>query len=377
MIQSKISGYLSLYLIFYFVLVPPLFAQVGFGQALGERRLMVKDADEKNTVQSFGSMPSQELKNGQDTLSETSIPVGGPGSGVSQSISYTVHILGEVNRPGVYKIVPSDRLSEAVKYAGGILSDGSSRGVQLRRGNQTTVFDLLRYKQNGDLTQNPFLMDNDVVFVPLKKGEVDIEGPVKRPGIYELIGKTNLAQALALAGGFSTGLSHQQPIRIIRYNMQEKKQVIPVENSPESLKNFIVLKGDVIVVPHILITDKEFDYDINRLPGDNIFYPSNDDNVYVIGAVSLPGPYAFQPHYTYKQYVNQAGPLKDAKMRHVKIVRPNGKKVVAFNKVIINPGDTILIPQRYWKAETVVGWLATLSSLFLTGFLVYDTANSR
>jgi len=371
MIRSNFSKYLIFYFIVYFTWIPFLSAQTGgYSQPLGQRKSL---ANEGGDIQSFGSSSGENKKseNGKDnTLTESSIPAGGPGS--TQSLYYNIHVLGQVSKPGIYKIVPSDRLSEVIRYAGGILPEASNRMIQLRRNGDTKIVDLFQYKYNGDINQNPFLMENDVIFVPLKKWEVEIEGPLKKPGTYELVGKTNLANVIDLAGGFSTGVSLHQPIHVVRYNDDEKKELIPIENTSSNLKNFVVKKGDVIVVPHILTADKEFDYDINRLPGDNIFYPSNDDNVYVIGAVSLPGPYSFQPHYNYKQYVNLAGPTHDAKMRSIKILHHNGKKVVASNKVIINPGDTIIIPQRYWKPETVAGWLSTLASLTISTILISD-----
>ena len=175
-----------------------------------------------------------------------------------------------------------------------------------------------------------------------------------------------------MAGGFSAGLSRKEPIRVVRYNSEEKKEVIEIENSVNDTSHFVVEKGTVIVVPHVLIADKEFDYNLKRVPGDNIFYPTIDDNVYVIGAVSLPGAFEFKPHYTYKEYVSLAGPIHDAKMKSIKLIRPDGKKMRVKRTTNINPGDTLVVPQRYWKPETVVGWITTVTSLTLSTLVLTD-----
>ncbi|MBI2339386.1 MAG: SLBB domain-containing protein [Deltaproteobacteria bacterium] len=346
------------------------FSQEGFGQALGVRKSLSGTADSKGReVRSFGS------QNQTVEVESSSIPFSAlnpAGSGTESPVFYNVHVLGEVGRPGVYKIRPSDRVTDALQYAGGQLPNGSTRRLQLRREGSTRILDLFAYKYNGLLDNNPYLMENDVIFVPVKKGEIQVEGPVNRPGNYEITRPISLAKAVAMAGGFSVGLSAKTPIRIVRFNGEEKKEIIEVENSRDEMAGFEVKKGDAIVVPHILIADKEFDYNLKRIPGDNIFYPTIDDNVYVIGAVSLPGAYEFKPHYTYKEYVSLAGPVRDAKMRSIRLIRSNGKKLRVRKSTTINAGDTLVVPQRYWKPEVVAGWLGTVTNLTLSTLVITD-----
>ncbi len=270
-------------------------------------------------------------------------------------LTYQVHILGEVQKPGTYRVLASTRLSEAVEKAGGILERGSERKIQLRRtdGGGRTV-DLLSFKTFGNLDANPYLLDNDVIFVPLKGKVVQIEGTVKRPGIYELRGERNLQDLINLAGGFTSGIGNPTPIRVVRFS-HGVKEVIDIENGREARRAFLLENADVVVAPHFLTDKKTFDYNLARLPGDNqLFYPSYDERIFVLGAVAQPGPYPFSPYYGVRQYLTLAGgTTKLAKSKKVKILRTDGKMMkVSDAKLEINPGDTIIVPEKYMAPES-------------------------
>src|SRR3989338_1015229 len=90
-----------------------VFAQSG--EAL-LRQKMAAGASGASNARSFLNGASDG--SGLDNLTLSPMPVSGPG-GLS-SVYYNVHILGQVRRPGVYKILPSDRATDAIKYAGDI-----------------------------------------------------------------------------------------------------------------------------------------------------------------------------------------------------------------------------------------------------------------
>lgn len=295
----------------------------------------------------------------------------GSGSGLTdsqgtQELYYNIHVLGEVLFPGTYKVLPSDRLSDGIRAAGGIESNGTQRFIQLRREGSVKTIDLFSYQSRGILSHNPYLIENDVIFVPLKKGEIQIEGAVNRPGNYEVLGTMSLGRAIELGGGFSTRRSHLEPIRVIRFNQQEKKEVIPIPPTEESLKREKIFVGDIIVVPHVLLVGKQFDYNIRQTPGDNVFYPTLVDNVYVTGAVQRPGPYPYQPSFDYQDYVGQAGPLQMARIKGAKVVRKDGKRLYGKERSRINAGDTIVVPSRAVTFNNVLNVFNTMTNTFLT-----------
>lgn len=325
---------------------------------------------ERPSGTSFGS--------GSDKHSNQLPIPGGMGSPVFQeqvagSLTYQVHILGEVNKPGTYRISASTRLSEALDRAGGILDRGSTRRIQLRREGGGRQVDLLAFKQFGSLDNNPYLLDNDVIFVPLRGKVVEIEGTVKRPGVYELRSERTIEDLLRLAGNVTPGIEGQSPLKVIRFTGGEKR-VIDVDNSSLERKAFILDNADVVVVPHVLTDKKKFDYNIAKLPGDNsLFYPSYDERVFVLGGVNKPGPLAFSPYYDVRQYLTLAGGItKLAKTRRIKVIDTTGRSRRVNNTTSINPGDTIIVPEKYMAPESFVTLVLgiTASVLGITSAIV-------
>ena len=211
----------------------------GYGQAVGARRQMNRNISTPGRTGSF-----YEQGNGSFSSSEEMGSMMGRSSGSSAEMmgsTYQIHVLGHVFQPGTYRLPPSTRLDEAINMAGGLKKQGSERRVELRRGGSVQRFDLLRYREAGDLNQNPFLLDNDVVFIPFSEKNIAIQGPVKSPGTYELISQDpSLWNVVELAGGFTTGVSLDSPVTIVRY-IEGKKQLLEVPNVEQSLKEFPIL----------------------------------------------------------------------------------------------------------------------------------------
>jgi protein involved in polysaccharide export with SLBB domain len=304
-------------------------------------------SSQRSTGTSFGKGNRGEAQetSARPQILQEQVSVGG--------LVYQVHILGEVSNPGTYRVAASTRVSEAIQLAGGILERGSSRVIQLRRtGGRGRRVDLVSFKLFGNLDANPYLMDNDVIFVPLREKVVQVEGAVKRPGIYELRNEKTLEDAVKLAGGFSSGVGNPTPIKVVRFD-HGAKEIVDVENIPEARRDFPLENADVIVIPHLLTEERKFDYNVARLPGDNeLFYPSYDERVFILGAVKTPGPYPFSPYYDARQYLTLAGgTTKLAKTRKIKILTSEGKTIKADAKTEINPGDTIIVPEKSMAPE--------------------------
>lgn len=304
------------------------------------------------------------------TQVENDVSVGGKSFKNAQYMGpvYQVHILGEVSQPGTYRVPASTRLSEAIDVAGGILDRGASRTIELRReGTKTRSVDLVSFKVMGDLDQNPYLLDNDVIYIPLKETVVQISGAIKRPATYELTKKTTLKQLIRLAGGYSAGVAKHEAIKIIRYD-DGRKELIDVPPTNEETSRFIIKNSDVVVIPHQLTKNIKFDYDIPKLPGDTeIFYPTYEDRIFVLGAVASPGPYAYSPHFNVREYLTQAGGLtKLAKSeKKIYIISSAGKERKIAKNDIVNPGDTIVVPERYMKPESMVQLILGITSAAL------------
>lgn len=89
---------------------------------------------------------------------------------VSSFKGQKIFILGEVNNPGVYQIDTPTTIIEAIAKAGGYTLDGKYNSVILIRGGpekpELKRLDLKKTFATGDLSQNVFLKNGDVVYVP-------------------------------------------------------------------------------------------------------------------------------------------------------------------------------------------------------------------
>src|SRR3989338_3401373 len=326
--------------------VGPLFAQDygrGFQTPMGG----------EGAGSSFRKNDMQELKGlGVVSMSEQDIMAKGQmmTEPSMSGLTYQVHVLGEIRNPGTYRITASDRLSEVLLRAGGVDEQGSQRNVEIRRQSEgTKKIDLLSFQVFGNLANNPYLLDNDVVYVPLRGSTIQVVGAVKRPRDYELKTEKTLADAIKLAGGFTVGVASRSPIRGVRF-VNEKKDGIEIAYNEAGMSNFELQNGDVVFVPHMITEKNKFDYDIPKLPGDNIFYPSFEDRVFILGGVSQRNAYTFNPYYNLPQYLSLAGGTTKMSTSKINILSPDGTttEVTKRNKntVVINPGDTVVIGER-------------------------------
>jgi protein involved in polysaccharide export with SLBB domain len=111
------------------------------------------------------------------------------------SIGPTVGLVGNVNRPAIYELKGETQVTDVLAMAGGVSPSGFLQRLQLERFRANTErvvqdFNLLDFTQRGQQSANPFLRDGDLVRVfpvdPRIYNAVTLEGPVKRPGTYEL-----------------------------------------------------------------------------------------------------------------------------------------------------------------------------------------------
>lgn len=281
-------------------------------------------------------------------------------------VGYQVHLLGEVVEPGTYKINASERLSEVIKRAGGLSENGSERNVELRRKGRSVVYvDLLDFKLFGNLDNNPYLTDNDVVFVPLRNNVIQVVGAVKRPGIYEIKNERTLEDVVKLVGGFSVATSTKETIKVVRFE-EDLKVVHEVAINDTAMREFDIFNGDVVIVPNVITKNTQFDYNIASLPGDQVFYPSYEDRVFVLGGVAAPGAYPFSPYYSISQYISLAGGITDRGSPHYKLVSMDGNVRKGSGGMHANPGDTIMVKQHWMSPASWVGFIMGIASFGLS-----------
>lgn len=191
--------------------------------------------------------------------------------------SIQVFVLGEVNRPGAYKVSAVSTVSNALMSAGGASSIGSLRKIELRRTGDTLpkqidFYDLLL---RGDKSGDARLRDGDVVFVPVTGALAGIAGNVKRPAVYEMKGETSLYDALELSGGVIP-TAYTQQVQVERIEGNKIRVVLDINaGDAETGRSFKLKDGDFVKVMSIT---------------------GGDTNaVYLYGNVKRPGKYELKP----------------------------------------------------------------------------------
>lgn len=185
-----------------------------------------------------------------------------------------VNIFGEVVKGGSVQLSALNTALNALMAAGGVSEIGSVRHIELLRGDIRKKIDLYAFLNNPSVQFQYDLQHNDILFVPVAQKVVSLEGAVKRPMRYELVGKEGLKELLAFAGGVLFNASAE----LIQVERQtgEKPQL-----TEYSLAD--VLSGKVIV--------ELLDGDVVRLRQSSI--PLEQFSA-IEGAVYYPGQYAWK-----------------------------------------------------------------------------------
>ena len=141
----------------------------------------------------------------------------GPGATTHFSISPArlgsnqIFVVGDVIRPGSYRVSSAGTALTALYAARGPSDNGSLRHIEIHRGSgRVDVLDLYDYLLNGNASHDVRLQNGDRVFVPIHGPRVRIVGEVARPATYEMRPGETLADALKFAGGFTANAARRR-----------------------------------------------------------------------------------------------------------------------------------------------------------------------
>ncbi|PKK83364.1 MAG: hypothetical protein CVT49_09185 [candidate division Zixibacteria bacterium HGW-Zixibacteria-1] len=164
--------------------------------------------------------------------------------------SIRVYLTGEVKKPGAYTVSSLTTLFNALYLAGGPNERGSMRNIQLIRNNRIeSRLDLYQFLIKGDSRCDVRLASGDAIFIPVSGPRVSIDGEVKRPAIYELIGGEKVGSLLELAGG-PTAEAYLDRIMLDRISPEDERQVIDLNMNQNNgnIDDMELADGDVLTV---------------------------------------------------------------------------------------------------------------------------------
>ena len=211
---------------------------------------------------------------------------------LAYSRSITVNIVGEVFKPGSYKIPALNTAFNALIAAGGPTDIGTLRNIQLRRnGKVIKTFDVYAYLQNPGSDDDFFLQDNDYLVVSTVGKLVSIDGAVKRPMTYELLPGEELTQLIKFTGGLNANA------------MASRSQV----------KRYVGKNLSLLPINLDSITQLKQDYKLQNGDAVNIGNVNADleNSVEVKGPVYFPGVFPIVEGDRVSELITKAGGLRE------------------------------------------------------------------
>jgi hypothetical protein len=109
--------------------------------------------------------------------------------------------------------------------------------------------------------------------------------------------------------------------------------------------------------------------------GDTVVIPFKRPNVLVEGAVFKPGPYPYNPTYGVEQYLALAGGLNRfaQSVDNVYLVTPTGEMKEFAPDLKVEPGASLVVPERNFSRSEVVAIILAAAGLVLSGVTIWIT----
>lgn len=253
--------------------------------------------------------------------------------------SIKVSMVGELTKPGTYTLPSFATVFNGLYAAGGPNENGAFRNIQVYRDSRlVTTVDIYEFLSKGEQSANITLQDNDVIIVPPVQARVEIIGPVRREGLFEVKQDEFLDDLYIYTGGF-TSLAFRDRVTVRRIENNQRK-VIDVPS--DQFDSFSLKDGDEILIGEAL---ERF-----------------SNRVQITGSVNRPGEYSLgEGELTVKKLIDKAQGLKpEAFTTRATLYRTSEDLTLAaepldlkgilsgeISDVLLKNEDLLFIPSRY------------------------------
>lgn len=245
-----------------------------------------------------------------------------------------VRLDGEFVHAGVYTVHAGETLRELVQRAGGFTPNAYLYGSEFTRRSTRSV----QQRRMDEYVQT--------LQMQMQRGNL-------------ALASSPVSSAQDLASGAAAQNSEQELIARLRQMRATGRIVLEFRASSNGLD----------ALPDIQLED-----------GDRFVVPPVPASVNVVGAVYDQNSFLYQPTRRAGTYLHLAGgPNRDADMKHMFIIRADGSVVSReassgiwgneFDSLAMNPGDTIVVPEKTFKPSALRGFLdwSQLFSQFALG----------
>lgn len=275
----------------------------------------------------------------------------------------TIFITGEINKSGMFEILPSTTLDEIIDFSWGFTQDADKNEIFIYRYSGKEP-EILKYSFEKDKTNILKNQDRIVIHRKInlrnKNDFVFIQGQVKFPGEYPFQEeKTTLLEIIELAGGIleSADLSYAYIKRLSENDTFENEKMRLTEKpysemthvEKEYLKSFWRYASDNIVIDvESLLKTRDDKYNLLLKKNDFIFIPDKNKTITITGNVTIPGKYTYIPNTTFNAYIEKAGGYSwRFDKKNIRVVRfQTGEWLKPNDETILFPGDMIVVPEK-------------------------------
>ncbi|MBL1155503.1 MAG: hypothetical protein D8M51_11335 [Ignavibacteriae bacterium] len=205
-----------------------------------------------------------------------------------------VSLIGDVSTQSSLILSSNSRLQDVLKGRSLITSTSDIRNIKIISKDGTTgTYDLVSFFRMGDLKQNPYLKDGDIVLIEKADKIISILGQVRYPATYEFKEGETVKELIDLAGGLMYK-ARKDTIELIRFENDGVNQYSNYYSYDYIQNNSIELKySDLIVVREL-----------------STYY--DEQWVTIEGEIKYPGVYRITKNKTtLTEIINEAGGVLD------------------------------------------------------------------
>ena len=170
-----------------------------------------------------------------------------------------INVLGEVQNPSRYMVKMETTVVDALSIAKGVKKESADLyTAYVARNKQIIPVNLKRMLDFGDMSQNLFMEDGDILYVPNSdEKKYLVLGEVTKPGVVYYRDPVDVIEAVAQVGGFLVSAQRKQVV-VVRGDLRspqiyEINMLAMMEG--RNFERFPLQKGDIVYIPRTYIAD--------------------------------------------------------------------------------------------------------------------------
>jgi protein involved in polysaccharide export with SLBB domain len=271
-----------------------------------------------------------------------------------------IGISGAVNDPVELPYNTTDKLSDLLKYAGGLLDNANSDSIRVIRAHRRKV-EFYTAEKASEVS----LTANDRIVVPyqttqrqLSSARIEVAGEIRFPGTYPIDeGETSVEEIISLAGGPTPdALERAAYIQRSQESMPDDQLTDGLNTvDPRTLKRasdqlrqgFEYLELEAALDKNRSYIDLSNAEDLRSTSlsnGDRVVIPRDYQAVLVLGQVNRPGYQSFETEKTIDDYIDKADGLTiAADQDRIFVIEAGTKAWIPYQEATLASGDMIFV----------------------------------